>query len=325
MDHRKGDSGDCFTVLSLDGGGVRGIFSAAILAGIEEHLGHSITDHFDLVVGTSTGGIIAIGLGAGIAAADIVSMFVDRMGTIFPRSSRINPLRHLVRPKYRPNGLGEVLRETFGDRLLGDSLVPLVIPSFNLGENEVHLFKTPHHARLINDWRVPVWQVAMATAAAPTYFPAFTKPDDHVRLVDGGVWANNPAMVGVVEAVSMFEEPLSRIRVLSIGTTSDPKTRSRKLDNGGLLHWVRSPSVVDVLLAGQSHGAFTQVKHLLGSGAAFRLNPVAPSSLARLDVADSRELIAKAAHESRHFYATFETVFAGHRRFAYAPLHPHTV
>ena len=315
----------CFTVLSLDGGGIRGIFSAAILAGIEDVLGHPVTDHFDLVVGTSTGGIIAAGLGAGLRPADLLSMYVDGMTTIFPQRARLNPLRSVVRPKYRSDGLESVLRRTFGDRLLGDSVLPLVITSFDLGENEVHLFKTPHHPRLTHDWRIPVWQVAMATAAAPTYFPAFHKPDDHLRLVDGGVWANNPAMVGVVEAVSMFNQPLDRIRVLSIGTTSDPATRNRKLDNGGLLQWARSPSVVDVILTGQSHGAFTQVQHLLGRDSAYRLNPVAPPGLARLDAADSRDLIAKAAHVSRHFYSTFETAFASHDRAPYIPHYPRPV
>ncbi len=313
---------DCFTVLSLDGGGIRGLFTAAILAGLEDNLGHPVADHFDLVVGTSTGGIIAAGLGAGLRPADIVSMYVNGMTTIFPKRARRNPLRSLVRPKYRADGLQSVLRDTFGDRLLGDSVVPLVITSFDLGENEVHLFKTPHHPRLTHDWRIPMWQAAMATAAAPTFFPAFHKPDDHLRLIDGGVWANNPAMVGVVEAVSMFNQPLHRIRVLSIGTTSDQSARRRKLDNGGLLQWARSPSVVDVILAGQSHGAFTQVQHLLGREHAFRLNAIAPPGLARLDVADSRDLIAKAAHSSRHFYPAFETAFAGHRRSPYTPLHP---
>lgn len=316
---------ETFSILSLDGGGVRGIFSAAILAGLESDLGHPIRECFDLIVGTSTGGIIAAGMGVGILPADIVTMYVGGMKEIFPARSRLNPVARLVRPKYRPDGLRSVLGQTFGDRLLGASLVPLVIPSFDIGENEVHLFKTPHHPRLQRDWRIPIWQVAMATSAAPTYFPAFSTPDEHVRLVDGGVWANNPAMVGVVEAVSMFGQPLSSIKVLSVGTTADPKARPRNLDNGGLIQWVRGPSVVDVIMTGQSHGAFTQVKHLLPPGAAHRLNPAAPPGLARLDVADSRDLIAKATHVSRHFYPTFHDVFADHHAGPYAPLNHYPV
>lgn len=161
----------------------------------------------------------------------------------------------------------------------------------------------------------------MATSAAPTFFPAFCLPGDHVRLVDGGVWANNPAMVGVVEAVSMFGQPLHAIRVLSLGTTVHPRTRRRKLDNGGLLQWVRSPNVVNVLLTGQSVGAFTEVQHLIGPKNAHRLDPQAPAGLARLDAADARDLKAKAAYHSRSFCPTFESAFADHTPVPYRPFH----
>lgn len=207
----------------------------------------------------------------------------------------------------------------FGEQILGESRVPLVIPSFDLGENRVYLFKTPHHERLKRDWRVPFWQVAVATSAAPAFFPAFSLPEDHVRLIDGGVWANNPAMVGVVEAVSWFGQPLETIRILSLGTTADPRTRKRNLDNGGLLQWVRSPNVVNVLLTGQSAGAFTQVQHLIGRDNAHRLDPQAPAGLTGLDAADARDLKAKAAYHSRFFCPTFEATFADHIATPYCP------
>ena len=226
----------------------------------------------------------------------------------------------LVRAKYNPDGLRTVVREIFGDKLLCDSIVPLVVPSYNIGENAVYLFKTPHHERLRRDWSVPMWQVAMATTAAPTFFPAYSLPGDHVRLVDGGVWANSPSMVGIVEAVSMFGQPVERIRLLSLGTTVAAAYRPRKLDRGGLIQWVRSPHVAQVLMAGQSLGAFTASAHLLGRGHAFRLNPPAPETLVKLDVADSRDLIAAAAHHSRDFCPTYATEFASHRRGPYTPL-----
>lgn len=314
-----GNQRDRFQVLSIDGGGILGIFTAALLAGLESDLGRPVISHFDLVVGTSTGGIIAAGLGAGVPAREIAELYISEMATIFPGPRRLRSLRQLVRPKYRPDGLAVLLRRVFGDRLLGESQVPLVIPSFDLGENKVYLFKTPHHERLRRDWKVPFWQVGMATSAAPTFFPAFCLPGDQVRLIDGGVWANNPAMIGVAEAVSMFGQPLENIRVLSLGTTADPRARKRKLDNGGLLHWMRSPNVVDVLMTGQSAGAFTQVQHLIGRANAHRLDPSAPAGLARLDAADARDLLAKAAYHSRFFCPTFDSVFADHVPAAYKP------
>ena len=310
-----------FHVLAIDGGGVRGIFAAALLAGLEEDLGRPVAGMFDLVVGTSTGAIIALGLGAGLAPRDILDFYVTRKDAIFPNAVSWRKVRQLFVAKYGPQALEVALHEVFGDTLLGESRVPLVIPAYNLGENDVYIFKTPHHERLRRDHKVPMWQVAMATTAAPTFFPAFRLPGDHVRLADGGVWANNPAMVGVTEAVSLFGRPLDEIRLLSVGTTASTRTRRARLDNAGLLRWVRSPNVVEVLLAGQSTGAFTQVQHLLGPDRARRLDPPAPGELAALDSCDARDLIAKAAHHSRTFSPEFAAVFGSHVPDPYVPFH----
>jgi hypothetical protein len=237
-----------------------------------------------------------------------------------------NPLgwRTLLHPfvsKYGPGPLETALQRVFGTTLLGESKVPLVIPAYNLGENDVYLFKTPHHPRLRRDYKVPMWAAAMATSAAPTFFPTFRLPDDHVRLIDGGVWANNPVMVGVTEAVSMFGRRLADLRVLSIGTTSSVKTRGSRLDHAGLVRWARGPNVVDVLLNGQSAGAFAQVRHLIGPENAHRLNPAAPDELIKMDACDSKDLIAKASHYSRVFCPTFETFFGGHVPAPYVPVY----
>src|SRR5262249_59212039 len=115
----------------------------------------------------STGGIIAAALGLGMSADAVVDLYVTNMATIFPRSHRLREIRRLVRPKYGAAGLEGVLRGAFGDRLLGESLVPLVIPAFDLGENDVYLFKTPHHERLKRDWRAPVLGGARGRPARP--------------------------------------------------------------------------------------------------------------------------------------------------------------
>lgn len=313
-------SEDRFQVLAIDGGGIRGIFAAALLAGLEEDLERPLLDSFDLVVGTSTGGIIALGLGAGISPQGILNFYVAEKGRIFPDQLRLRWLRHLFLAKYSPTPLEAALRERFGEKLLGESAVPLVIPSYDLGENAVHPFKTPHHDRLRRDYKIPMWAVAMATTAAPTYYPTFRLPGEQVRLIDGGVWANNPAVVGVTEAVSIFGRDLADIRVLSVGTTGSPRARRSKLDNAGVIRWARGPNVVEVLLQGQSAGAFAQLQHLIGPERAHRLDPIAPDRSA-LDHCDANELIAKAAHYSRVFSPTFQTVFAGHTAAPYAPLY----
>lgn len=307
-----------FQILALDGGGVRGIFTAALLAGIEQDTGHSVLEHFDRVVGTSTGGIVALGLGAGLTPLEILEFYVSENRRIFANRMRWRLARQPFVAKYRATALKAALQRTFGEKLLGESVVPLVIPSFNLGENDVYLFKTPHHERLKRDYRVPMWAVAMATSAAPTYFPAFCLPDEHVRLIDGGVWANNPAMVGVTEAISMFDRQLVDLRVLSLGTTSELKLGRSRLNNAGLLGW--GLSAVNVLLDGQSAAAFKQTQHLVGVDHAHRLDPLAPRELASLDTADARELIAVAAHHSRQFTPKFEATFGSHVRSPYTPL-----
>lgn len=312
-----------FTILALDGGGIRGLFSAAVLARLEADHDACVVEHFDLIVGTSTGAIIALGLGAGMTPAEIVELYLARKDDIFPRSRRRlwRKPATLVRAKYQPEGLRDAVTEAFGDLCLCDSNVPLVIPSFDLGQRAVHLFKTPHHQRLARDWRVRMADVAMAATAAPTYFPAHELADDHARLIDGGVWANNPSTVGVTEAVSMMGQRLENIRLLNLGTTTSTQIRSRRLDKGGLWQWVRSPSVVDTLLAGQAIGAFNTAQHLIGPQNAWRLDPPAPPELVQLDRADARDLIAAAAHHSRKFGPTFAEHFATHIRRPYRPLH----
>ena len=310
-----------FQILSLDGGGSKAIFAAAVLARLEEDLGCCITDHFDLIVGTSAGGIIALGLGHGLSPKEIVEFFLDETRSVFPGPPWLHFLRRFVRSKYDGEGLRRALRRKFGDSLLGESHVPLVIPAYDLGENDVHLFKTPHHPRLTRDWQTPKWEVAAATSAAPTYFPAHRLEGDGSRLVDGGVWANNPAMVGVTEAVSLFGRRLNELRVLSLGTTSGIHARPASLDRAGLLRWGKAPNIVDVLLAGQGTGSFTQVQHLVGKENAYRLNPPVLDGDLQLDGVDTDALIAKAAHHSRAFAPTFENSFRDHRHAPYTPYH----
>jgi hypothetical protein len=310
-----------FQVLSLDGGGVRGIFDAALLASLEIDLGISVVDCFDLVVGTSTGGIFALGLGAGISPAQVLDFYVKHQRRIFANPMHWRSIRRLWRAKYPAIRLERPLREIFGDRLLGESNVPLVIPTYNIGVNAVCLLKTPHHERLRRDHRIPMWEVAMATAAAPTFFPAVRLRHNGDRLIDGGLWANNPTLVGIAEAASLFGRSLDAIKVLSIGMLVGTETRRAKLDRGGFAAWGRSPNLVSVLLAGQGAGTLGLAEHLVGKDNLFRLDATAPDDLIALDRCEPRELIARASHESRMFSPTFHKAFAGHKPGPYRPYH----
>ena len=307
-----------FQILALDGGGIKGIFPAAVLAHLEGDLNIKVTDYFDLIVGTSTGGIIALGLGLGMSPSEIVHFYVEKGRSIFPKSM-VASLRQYWRNKFEPAPLEAALKECFGEgTLLSASKKRLIVPTYNIGEDDVYLFKTCHHDRLNRDYKVPMWKVALATTAAPTFFPAF-QGLDHLRLVDGGVWANNPSVVGIAEAISMLGQSLDNIRILSLGTTDEVKQRHTNLDHGGFWQWKQA--AVDVVLRGQSRGAFTQAQHLIGKSKAIRLDPKVPDRLFALDKLSEKELLSKAAHESRHFSPQFKEVFLDHRAPEFQPYH----
>ncbi len=284
-------------VLSIDGGGLRGIFAAATLAAWEEDFDTPIADHFDLIVGTSTGGVIALALGLGMSPAEILSIYVDHRDRIFPLTRRIRrgSWHRLRRPRYSAIALRSVLRKSFGDQTLGDSGVRLAIPSYDLAADHVHLFRTPHHPDLRRDWRVPVVDVALATTAAPTFLPAH--PWEGHRLIDGGVWAHNPALVGVAECFDRLGGERGRIRLLSIGTTSEIRNRRSSLDSGGLLTW--HSDGLDVMLRGQSLAATNHAQLILGRHNLLRVDVSTPEGIHTLDQVAPRDLIGRALAESR--------------------------
>ncbi|HXG07490.1 MAG TPA: CBASS cGAMP-activated phospholipase [Nitrososphaera sp.] len=312
---------NCFQILSLDGGGIKGLFSAAVLASIEEDLRVNVVDHFDLIAGTSTGGIIALALGLGMTPKQIVEFYVSRGPVIFPTSFGIRRLQHWFHRKYPPEPLMNSLKECFGDKLFGQSSKRLVITSFNVGEDDVYLFRTPHHERLNRDYKFPAWKVAMATSAAPTFFPT-SRHVDGIRLMDGGIWANNPTMVGIIEAFGTLNVPLNTISVFSIGTSESVVRRPKRLDGGGIISWARDAAVVEIIMRGQSIAAFNQASLLLGKERIERLSPKVAADEFSLDgVHRADDLIAKAAHHSRSFMPIFKAKFMPHQAVPYKPIY----
>lgn len=307
-----------FQILALDGGGARGLFSAHVLAHLECDTGVSIRDTFDLVTGTSTGGIIALGLGAGLSPAEIAEQYVRLTKAVFPRSRRRAwrlPARFVL-PAYRQKPLSRALEDILGERLLGDSDKRLVIPAYDVQAGAVHVFKTPHHERLRRDWKNTMVDVGLATSAAPTFLPA-AKVGGH-RLIDGGVWANNPSVVGIAEAVSMLGVPLESIRVLNVGTLDEVGHHHKKLDKGGLVQWAK-PAVQTVITA-SSRGAQGLSMHFVTPSRFSRLDALVPADLYALDDADPEEVAGWASIASRTFSPTFWDRFAGHTAAPYTPL-----
>jgi patatin-like phospholipase/acyl hydrolase len=200
-----------YKILSIDGGGIRGVFPAAFLAKLEDHLDAPLASYFDLIAGTSTGGIIAIALGLGLTAKEILKLYEEQGPTIFDQQhgavanfllQRWRGARHLFASKYSSKPLHDALVGVLGDRRLGESRTRLVLPAWHPMLERVYIYKTAHHPRLETDYKVSAVDAAMATAAAPTFLDPHTT-EDAIELVDGGVWANNPIGVASIEAIGM--------------------------------------------------------------------------------------------------------------------------
>ncbi|MGH6814347.1 MAG: CBASS cGAMP-activated phospholipase [Hyphomicrobiaceae bacterium] len=262
-----------FRILSLDGGGIKGTFTASVLATLEEATGKSVVEHFDLIVGTSTGGILAIGLGLGFRPKAILDFYKERGPTIFPSMSiverRIGLLRQLFRPRFSHDVLKQALTNILQDRKFGESRCRLVIPAYDAIAGRIFLLKTAHRPRFVFDIDASAVDVALATSAAPTYFAAAPFPKhEGACYVDGGVWANCPALVGVVEAIGFLDQKPERIDVLSIGTTSEPFNIAKHRFSG-FLQWNRG--IIDLMFAAQMEAAVAQAR-LLAQGRLHRIN-----------------------------------------------------
>lgn len=253
-----------FRILALDGGGIKGVFAAAALARMEEQHKVRIIDHFDLIAGTSTGGILAIGLSLGLSPEALLEFYRRRGPIIFPSTSLVQRSTNVfsqlfVGPKYSSSVLRSELEAVLGTRKFGEAACKLVIPSYDAVANRIYVFKTQHAPGLDNDVELPAVDVALATSAAPTYFAAATIAKNG-RYVDGGVWANNPSSVALVEAVSFLKIPLDAIDILNIGATSEPFSIAAN-SQASLTKW--NVGLVNLMFEAQAEACRAQVQLLL--------------------------------------------------------------
>lgn len=221
-------------VLALSGGGYRGLYTAKILASLEASVGHPIARHFDLIAGTSIGGIIALGLACELPAANLVGLFEEHGNTIFKKRSWLG----YFKSKYSSDGLARLLRseDVFGTRTLADCKHRVIVPAVSYTTGDPVMFKTAHHPSFQIDHKRQLVDVALATSAAPSYFPRHVF--EHTQFVDGGLIANAPGLIALHEMEHVLKVPASAVRLLSIGTMSSKFTvdpgRNR---DGGAWDW----------------------------------------------------------------------------------------
>jgi patatin-like phospholipase/acyl hydrolase len=224
-----------FKILTIDGGGIKGLYSAQILKHFEERFDCKISDYFDMLCGTSTGGLIALALSLKISAVDICKFYDEQGPKIFPKfrsnvflGKRLNngTVRQLVNGgKFTDVNLKAALVEIFGQSKIGESNNLLCIPSYNITEARPFVFKYDHpEGKLNRDNKAYYVDVALATSAAPTYFPmAQIDYYDNKQFIDGGVWGNNPTLVGYLEALQYFVgkgKAFDKLKILSISSLS---------------------------------------------------------------------------------------------------------
>jgi uncharacterized protein len=255
-------------VLSIDGGGIRGLIPALVLTAIEERSGKRIYELFDLIAGTSTGGILACALCAPdpLPAQELVGLYEDEGPKIFDRSvwQRIRSAEGLLDEKYDASALDRALERFLSDKRLAEAKPDLLVPAYNMGDPGPYFFKSRKAREEGEDF--PLSQVARATSAAPTYFEPFELTGE--ALVDGGVFATNPAMCAFAEVMRF--EPTANLLLLSLGTGQ--RTHKRSFDevrNWGLVEWAKP--ILDVVFDGVSDAVDYQLQHVLEAGHYWRL------------------------------------------------------
>lgn len=313
-----------FRILSIDGGGIRGILPAGFLASLEEaYLGDGgIGDHFDLIVGTSTGGIIALGLANGLTAGTLRDLYVDRGGEVFPDygpfGKAVNELMGAVRHRCDHKALERLIAEVLGEKCFWQARKRVNIPSIDSTYGEVFVFKTPHHPDFKLDWCKPMALAARATSAAQSFFKPVS--DGTYEYLDGGIWANNPVMIGLVDVLSCFDVPRDRISILSLGCVEDTYgigTLQRHL--GGKVFW--PSNVINGGMHLQSMNAVGQAGLLIGRDKLIRVNypPIRPK-LEMNDWARCREILPGKARELMATYGdAVRSIFLQTKADEYVP------
>lgn len=250
-----------FHILALDGGGTRGIYSAQLLASIERETGTQVREHFDLIAGTSTGSIIAGAAAAGIPMSKLVELFENESQRIFKR--RLLSSLHLW-SKYPRRSLEKVVRSYVSDLTLGEVATPLMITSSDLSTGGVHVFKSRYLKDLgqpyVRDANIALSDAILASCAAPTYFDPV--PVGDFRLADGGLWANNPSIIALTEALSKFGRSVEQLHILSIGTGHSVNVYAENRLWGLFTGWGRE-KLVSYVLRLQSDASANMAKLLL--------------------------------------------------------------
>lgn len=259
-------TGKEFRILSIDGGGIKGLLTASFFDTLEKRLNKNIADFFDLIVGTSTGGIITLALADRISANEIVNFYLKFGPSIFKKrviSKFIGKGYGLFKSLYDIKPLKTALQEVFKEKTLQEmyeeNKVAVCVTATNPRNCKPYVFKTPHQTDLKRHLKIKLWEVALSTSAAPIFFPIVSLDSNY--LVDGGLWANNPSMVALTEALGpYFKKCIDEVSILSVGNISSCSAlQSYQNLEKGLVGW-RQNIITLTLDAQSAHAHFSMVQ-----------------------------------------------------------------
>lgn len=320
-------------ILSIDGGGIKGACPAAFLAGLEEELPNPIGSYFDLISGTSVGGILAIGLALGISAKELLEFCEQQGPEIFGQSGHPNriaallsdqwaSLKHWITSKHDADTLRAVLSNFLQAKCIGDAKTRLIVPAWDADLRSVYLYKTAHHPRFVKDHKKPAIDAALATAAAPSFYRRY-RTVEQVGLIDGGVWANNPTGIAAVEAATVLGWNSADLKILSLGCIDETYSLP---DNPGKLGLGWKGRVLSLFLDGQSSSAMGIAKLITGDPherkAIYRYEARAPQGLFRLDDTTKISQLKGLGHSmARRAHPELAPIFFEHTAAPFEPFH----
>ncbi|WP_101845916.1 CBASS cGAMP-activated phospholipase [Halobacillus sp. Marseille-P3879] len=252
-------------ILCIDGGGIRGILPVTILKAIEEDCGKPIGGYFDLVAGTSTGSIIASSIVLNKKMAGVLEFYQTYGKQIFTRQAKVG----LFKSVYSDKDLRKLLRDVFGGITLSEIDKPLLIPSVDITNGKPFAFHSYDGKR---GKEVDLWDAILSSCSAPVYFPPNNVSQQYLTI-DGGLWANNPSIAAITEAIKSFQIKMDDMKVLSFGTGRQKVDFSlSKNKYWGLRHWMplkfpslkTKPKLLDLALHLSSESVSYQSQLLLG-------------------------------------------------------------
>ena len=291
-------------ILSIDGGGVRGLIPGMVIVEIEKRMGKPISQLFDLIAGTSAGGHIALALATPgddgkpkWSAPELAAFYREAYGRIFDNSGFkvLDALKGLTNERYSAHGIDTALNEVFGERKLSEALVEVLITAFEVQSGEPHFFlrsearNDPKKDHLMSF-------VARATSAAPTYFEPAAKfsGEEGMAFLDGALFANNPSMCAFAHAQSLgFDE--DDMKIVSLGTGAVSRIlQYEEVRHWGLANWARP--ILDITSQASNHAIDWQLNHILRKGHYFRVQPLMSGMRSAID--DARPETIKALEEA---------------------------